>query len=144
MKKFSTSKFKVLAMLFLSSCGLNAGFSVLETINISASKENIETVYKNVQGVINNLDRESILEEILDEYPNANDKNIQGVRIQTSMIQESYSSTFSNKKMSVENCFVNIEIEMKYNKSKSKEAHQLIKGYKLVIMRELLREGIRL
>ena len=144
MKKLLTSKFTSLAMLFFSSCGLNASFTVIETINIGESKENIETVYKNAQGIIIGLNKLNILEEILDEYPDANYKSMQGIRLQTSMVEESFSSIFNNKKTNVKNCSVNIMIEMDYIKSKSEEAHQLIKEYKLIIMRELIRKGIRL
>ena len=144
MKKLYTPIVTALAMFFISSCGFNADFSITETININASKENIKAVYKNTQGIINVLDRENILEEILDEYPDANIENIQKTRIQTSMIEESFSSTLNNKKTNVENCFVNIKIEMKYNKSKPEEAHELIKEYKTILMQELIVKGIRL
>jgi len=60
------------------------------------------------------------------------------------MIKENFSSTINTKRTIVENSFVTIEMEMNYDKSKSEEAHQVIKLYKIKIIEALKLKGISL
>lgn len=143
LKKF-TIKFTALAVLFFNSCSLNSNFYVSEAINIKSSNENIKIVYKEVQEVISNLDIQPIIGKILDKYPYANTNNILAIKMKTSMIKENFSSTINTKRTIVENSFVTIEMEMNYDKSKSEEAHQVIKLYKIKIIEALKLKGISL
>ena len=142
--KYFTLKFAALAMLFISSCSLISNFSVSETIHINTSKENLKIVYKEVQEIIDNLDKQHIKEQILDKYPHADENEISVIQMQISMIEESFSSSSNIKKTSAENCYVTVEMDMNYDKSKSEEAHKVIKAYKTKTIEALKRKGISL
>lgn len=132
----------LITTLTLSFTNCITAFKVSETIQINTTKENFDNVYHDLVLAVMNIKRDEIQEKIYLKYPEAIKNYVERIDISSVKSTESFKKRINNKTTNRETSGLSVEIEMRYERSKSVEAKLIIKDYKALVIDELIKKNI--